>query len=250
MRNKTLCLLLAAILLFTYVIVSGSAVNAQENFFWYGNVYSATGAPTVTPTLVSGTEYRIVASTVFWYNYSAGLQADAQYYTTNSTGWNWVNYYPAPNGHSFLQINGGDVNWGSFSNGNTNHTYSIMYIGEGAPISFQIYDWVDQDFSNNNCHIEVSIYEEQSVTSSSTPVVPTTIPPSSLIVTPSPTAASLDTQPTPTTSTQPTTTAQPESTTKQPITMPIIIYAVIALVILLIAVAASLLILRKRKKKT
>jgi len=39
-----------------------------------------------------------------------------------------ANPYPAPDGHSFLQINGADVNWEPISNGNTVHKYSIIYI--------------------------------------------------------------------------------------------------------------------------
>src|SRR5665647_736074 len=113
MKNKSVYLISATILLLTIVIISGTEVNAQESLFWTDNAYSATGAAVTTPTLVLGTEYRIVASTVFWYNYSGGLQADAQYYCTDNSDWNWTNNYPAPNGHSFLLIDGSDVNWGS-----------------------------------------------------------------------------------------------------------------------------------------
>jgi hypothetical protein len=88
-------------------------------------------------------------------------EADAMYYTTGPVGWNWVNHFPAPGGHSFLQINGADVNWGPFSNGDTRHTYSITYIGQGSPITFQIVDWIDQDYANNECHLPISIYLEE-----------------------------------------------------------------------------------------
>jgi hypothetical protein len=125
--------------------------------FWTDSAYSATGATVTTPTLQSGTTYRIVASEIFWYDYANHLQADAMYYTTATSEWNWVNHFPAPDGHSFLQMNGADVNWGPFSNGDTGHTYSIEYIGQGAPITFQIVDWMDQDYANNTCHIPISI---------------------------------------------------------------------------------------------
>jgi len=142
-KNKALYLIFASILLFTIVIISASEVHSQESLFWTGTAYSATGAIISTPTLVSGTEYHIVASEMFWYNYSGNLAADAMYYTTNSTdSWNWLNNYPAPGGHSFLEINGEDVNWGSFSNGDTGHQYSITFVGTGVPITFQVYDWV------------------------------------------------------------------------------------------------------------
>ena len=139
---------MATILLLTFTLTanSGQKANAQENLFWTGNAYSATGAAVTTPTLTQGTTYHIVATEVFNYNYSGGLEADAQYYTTATDSWNWTNHYPAPNGHSFLQMNGNDVNWGPFSNGDTNHQYSITYTGQGSSISFQVYDWIDQDY--------------------------------------------------------------------------------------------------------
>ena len=131
-----------------------------------GIAYSATGATITTPTLQSGGTYRIVASEIFWYDYPHSLEADAQYYTTATTNWNWANHYPAPDGHSFLQINGADVNWGPFSNGDTGHTYSIEYIGQGAPITFQIVDWMDHDihkqqlpYTNANYYTEAGEYK-------------------------------------------------------------------------------------------
>jgi len=157
-KSKNLCLILAPIFLVAFIVISTPEIRAQETLIWTGNAYSATGAPVSTPSLTSGTEYRIVADTIFWYNYPGHLEADAQYYTTitinsDDSDYEWANYYPAPDGHSFLQINGADVNWGSFSNGDTNHQYSIEFIGTGNPITFQVYDWIDQDVSNNYCHI-------------------------------------------------------------------------------------------------
>lgn len=176
-------------------------IKAQETPIWTDNAYSATGEPISTPTLTSGTEYQIVAATIFWYNYSGNLQADAQYYTTDTSDYNWTNYYPAPNGHSFLQINGSDVNWGAFSNAETNHTYSISFIGTGNPITFQVYDWVDQDITNNYCHIEISIYQ----VSPSPTATPTPSP------SPTPTETPTST-PAPTTTPSPTPTISPTST--------------------------------------
>ena len=150
-----LTLLLSSALIIISVPISG--VKAQETFPWGANVPS-TGEPVSSPVLEAGKHYRIVATEVFWYNVTANLAADAQYYTTDASDhWNWVNYYYY--GHSFLRINGGDVDWGPFSNGDTGHTYTINYIGAGAAITFKIVDWIDDDYTNNGCHIPVWIYE-------------------------------------------------------------------------------------------
>jgi len=132
--------------------------HISSQTFWEGTAYSDTGAQVTTPVLQSGTLYLITVSEIFWYNYDAQLEADAMYYTTATTHWNWDNYFAAPDGHSFLQINGADVNWGPFSNGDTGHTYSIEYIGQGLPITFQIVDWMDQNYANNTCHIPILIH--------------------------------------------------------------------------------------------
>jgi hypothetical protein len=135
-------------------------VHTQQ--FWEGTAYSSTGNVVTTPILQSGVTYHIVASEIFWYNYAQNLEADAMYYTTEPVfGWWWANHFPAPGGHSFLQINGADVNWGPFSNGDTGHTYYTTYVGQGSSITFQIVDWIDHDYTNNSCHIPISIYMEQ-----------------------------------------------------------------------------------------
>ena len=143
-----------------FTMLSISAVNAvQETLVWSDWVYSS-GDLVTGPILISGKTYRIVAKEIWWYDKPpANLAADAQYYTTdNSDHWNWGNHFPAPDGHSFLQIDGADVAWGPFSNGDTGHTYSIEYTGTGQEITFQIIDWIDDDYTNNNCHIPVEIY--------------------------------------------------------------------------------------------
>ena len=123
--------------------------------FW---VYSD-GAPATSPVLEFGKKYKIVATEMFWYDHPNWLQAYAMYYTTNKDGWQWTNHFPAPDGHSFLQINGQDIDWGPFSNGDTGHTYTIYMMGEGDSLTFQIVDWIDGDYSNNGCHLPVYIYE-------------------------------------------------------------------------------------------
>lgn len=149
------------------LVVSLSSVmaapsGAQEYLVWEGDVYSS-GVPVASPVLASGITYRIVAQEVWLYNASYSLAADAQYYTTSSVDtWDWLNNF-RPGSHSFLQINVQDVNWGPFSNGDTNHTYSIYYNGQGAPINFKIVDWVDQNYDNNVCHLHLRIYAEVTV---------------------------------------------------------------------------------------
>ena len=140
------------------LVVMASPVMADEVLIWDAQV-SSSGAASVSPILKSGVTYRIVADEIWWYNYSANLAADAQYYTTNPFYYYWTNHIPAPGGHSFLQINGADVDWGPFSNGDTGHTYSIYYDGEGATLSFAIMDWVDGNYDNNDCYIRVRIYK-------------------------------------------------------------------------------------------
>ena len=153
-------MLLAAALL----LVPTYTVKAADQFLWSEWVYSATGATVTSPVLEMGKTYRIVASEVFLYNQPANLAADAMYYTTDATNsWEWGNHFAAPGWHSFLQINGADVNWGPFSNGDTGHTYSITYTGRGRAINFRIVDWVDRtgcrsNYANNYCHLPVTIY--------------------------------------------------------------------------------------------
>lgn len=140
------------------------SVRAQgEKLVWEGDVYSS-GVEVFTPKLEAG-EYRIVAEEAWWYNYSAYLAADAQYYTTdNSSAWDWGNYFPAPGGHSFLQIMREDVDWGPFSNGywdpTRGHSYTIFYnLTDAAEMSFRIVDWMDGDCDNNISHIHVRVYK-------------------------------------------------------------------------------------------
>jgi len=150
----TLALLLALIV--TAFPMSG--VEAQGAFVWGADVPS-NGGPVSSPVLEAGRQYRIVAREIFWYNYPDDLAADAQYYTEGPNNhWNWLNHYPAPGGGSFLQINGMNVSWGPFSNGDTGHTYSIHYFGNGAPAVFRIVDWMDEDYGNNVSHLVVRIY--------------------------------------------------------------------------------------------
>ena len=132
-------------------------VKAEETLIWSGNVYSS-GGTTTGPVLDAFIQYRVVAKEIFWYNYPEFLAADAMYYTDSLPSWTWINFFPAPDGHSFLQIDGKDVNWGTFSNGDTGHTYSIYYEGTGAAIKFKLIDWIDGEFNNNHCHLPVEIY--------------------------------------------------------------------------------------------
>lgn len=142
-----------------------SLVAAPDILIWEADVWS-TGSPVVSPVLEAGREYRIVAKGWFisthplwgWVTYAG----DAQYYTMEFDGAfiygpTWTTPLPAPDGHSFLQMDGMDVNWGPFSN--TDHEYTTLYTGTGAPITFAIVDWVDGTPERNFCHIHVWIYE-------------------------------------------------------------------------------------------
>jgi hypothetical protein len=157
-HKKTLIVFSIVVLFFT---LSGlfSPVHASDPVIWQGSVPSS-GAPVVGPVLTSGETYTIVASNRWWYSPPTenNLAADAEYYTTDySDSWNWGNYFRVDD-HSFLQINGQDVEWGPFSNGDTNHTYTINYIGQGTAITFAIVDWLGNN-SDTYCHLDVTIIE-------------------------------------------------------------------------------------------
>jgi hypothetical protein len=146
-------------LFMVFLVVEASPVMAREVLIWDEYVLSS-GVEVISPKLEYGKLYRIVADEVWWYNWDNNLAADAQYYTTDpSDSWNWKNYLPAPNGHSFLQIDGEDVNWGPFSNGDNGHRYTVYCIGDGVSVTFKIVDWMDGNYGNNYCKIRVRIYE-------------------------------------------------------------------------------------------
>jgi hypothetical protein len=146
-----------------FLIVAVSPVMAYEVVIW--DVYVlGTGEEATSPVLESGEVYRIVANEVWWWDNTTNLCGDAQYYTDNSSdSWDWVNHFPAPGGASFLQIDGQNITWGPFSNGDTGHTYTIYYPGGGAAITFRIVDWVDGNSTNNDCKIRVRIYRSVTV---------------------------------------------------------------------------------------
>jgi len=133
-------------------IWSGTAWSASDMRATYGDSVSS-------PILEEGMTYRIQVAEMFCYNAPSNFAADAMYYTTDaSNSWDWASYSTIEGGHSFLQIDGKDVNWGAFSNGATGHTYSINYVGQGRALSFQILDWIDGNYANNYCHLAVTIY--------------------------------------------------------------------------------------------
>jgi len=135
-------------------------VAASDSHLWEGTV-SSSGEEVVSPILEYLKPYRIVATGFFWYNNPSNLAADAEYYSTYPTVYSeWRDHFPAPGGRSFLQINGEDIDWGPFNNGKDGHTYSIYYTGEGGPITFRIVDQIDDDYSDNYCHLTLRIYED------------------------------------------------------------------------------------------
>jgi hypothetical protein len=154
-------------LLFVFVLGTTFFIAPVKSLslLWEDQVPSS-GLEVTSPVLISGEQYTIVASDRWWYSKPSedNLAADAMYYTTNYTdSWDWIDNLAAPDGHSFLQIDGQDIDWGSFSNGDTNHTYSINYTGQGAALTFRIVDWVDGNYTNNECKLLVRIYGEHTV---------------------------------------------------------------------------------------
>jgi len=157
-KMKTI-LALALVFAVTIFAFPTNIVKAEETLLWEADVPS-NGNPVSSPMLEAGMQYRIVANRTFWYDIPNRLAADAQYYTTmpSDFGWDWDNVLPAPDGHSFLQINGLDVDWGPFNGGYTGHTYTIYYGGAGESITFTIVDWADGEYGNNLCHLRVEIW--------------------------------------------------------------------------------------------
>lgn len=151
---KNLKALFVAALLFAtlFTVLPIYTAVAQETLVWSGYVHS-TGALVTGPVLTAGKSYRIDASGIWWYDTDADLEADAQYYETSQ---NWLSYLPAPDGHSFLQVNGIDQNWGPFTN---TFAYSITITGTGGAVTLQIVDWVDENYDNNDCKLWVAIFE-------------------------------------------------------------------------------------------
>jgi hypothetical protein len=166
-----------AVLLFAalLIVIPIQTVAAQETLIWEEELSSYLCPPVTSPVLEAGREYRIwIRGTFASYTMSGIIEyaADAMYYTimnvptgTNPDIWVWPDYQPAPDGHSFVQIDGNDVNWGPFNNGVVNpwggHEYTINYVGTGASITFSIEEWMDplRDCVLNFCHFDIKIYE-------------------------------------------------------------------------------------------
>jgi hypothetical protein len=151
--------LVSVLLGIVVLAVAAAPVLGAPTLVWQGQVSSSTGAVVTGPVLQTGGYYRIVAMNPWEWQVDWGA-ADAMYFTTdyaNNVYWGGV-YSPCPGNHSFLQVSGQDVNWGPFSDGETNHTYTIHRAGNGTAVTFQIVDWVDSNYGNNECHIDVYIY--------------------------------------------------------------------------------------------
>jgi hypothetical protein len=160
-RILAIVLLSMCVLGTTFFIAPGKSLS----LLWEDQVLSS-GLEVTSLVLISGEQYTVVVSDRWWHSKPSedNLAADAMYYTTDYTdSWDWVNHFAAPGGHSFLQIDGQDVDWGPFSNGDTNHTYTIGYAGQDAALVFRIVDWVDGNYTNNECKLLVRIYGEHTV---------------------------------------------------------------------------------------
>lgn len=149
--------------MFLFVRPQCMGAEPMSNSVWEGDVFSS-GVPVVSSVLEAGKSFVIQVAEIWFYDYDANLAADAMYYTASpSDSWDWPSYSALAGNHSFLQIDGNDVNWGPFSNGGSGHKYAIAYNGTGAALSFRIVDWVDSNYANNVCHIHVSIYSSTTV---------------------------------------------------------------------------------------
>lgn len=158
--------LLIATALFLFIALGSAAVSAVNTCSWYevsstGIVGSPYGESVETGILESGTVYCIGSTNVFSYaiDVDRNLEADTQYYMDGGRTWQWDQpVHHAPDSHSFLQINNQDVDWGAFVNGDPDgHEYMIYYLGKGTPVTLRIYDWIDENVGNNDCHFNVRI---------------------------------------------------------------------------------------------
>ncbi|MEM3765644.1 MAG: hypothetical protein QXU46_01300 [Candidatus Bathyarchaeia archaeon] len=83
-------LALIMLVVFSLGLIGIQSAIAEETLIWTRNIPSDGALVTTSVVLEAGKEYRIVAKEIFWYNYSANLAADAQYYTTSPiNAWNW-----------------------------------------------------------------------------------------------------------------------------------------------------------------
>jgi hypothetical protein len=161
---KNIRYIVIGLVIFMTMIPVVSAVD-----IWSGWVYSsiggsgATGATVTTPELPKNAVCTVTSKEIFWYNHAADLKADAQYYQpVAAEGGGHAPYIRAPDGHSFLQVGTGtpeDVDWGPFSP--EYHEYTLTLLGEGKPLNMRIYDWIDGDVTNNNCHLPVIVSCEE-----------------------------------------------------------------------------------------
>jgi hypothetical protein len=151
--------------------------SADSALVWEGDVYSS-GVEVSSSVLNYGVAYRIVATEIWYYSFNdpINLTADAMYYTVDSSNdFYWASHLAAPGGGSFLQINGQNVSWGPFSNGDSGHTYTYDYTGTGNALTFRIVDLVDHNTGNNFCHLPVRIYMEFPVGGHIADVVPSVV---------------------------------------------------------------------------
>lgn len=175
MRTSRVFFAFALISSLFLIAVPLHSASAQWTLIWESELHSYLCPPVISPVLEAGREYLIeIQGTFASYNMSGITEyaMDAYYYSIimEPSGdepdiWVWDNHHPAPDGHSFVQIDGSDVNWGPFNNGVTSpwggHEYSIVYTGAGAPITFTIEEWLDplRDCVLNYCHFHIRIYE-------------------------------------------------------------------------------------------
>ncbi len=116
------------------------------------NEVKSDGSITTSEMLSSGRKFLLKAYGTFTYN-SAGDWADPEWYLKNDVPVKDVGSTPYV---LDIRINGSieNIDWGTLDE--VNHTYYHTYIGEGAPITFSIYD---SNYSDNDGFLYVDIFK-------------------------------------------------------------------------------------------
>ena len=145
--------LLAVIVVFSVLnTVSGQEVCPNRVYMETVNVGStdSDGVDSAS-TLASGANYLLKASGTYVPTSLSGAYADAEYLTLD----NWattnrvVGSFTIPEGVHDLLVDKAQVDWGAY---NSNHQYSYLYGGNGAPVNLQIDDWYLDSGDPWNCH--------------------------------------------------------------------------------------------------
>jgi hypothetical protein len=155
-KMKNLRYLVITLVVFMTMIPIVSATD----YTWSGDVQSNTGAIVTTDAPLPAGEVCTVttAANELWssdWQDGLGPRADAQFHQVGDQYGPWVR---ADNGHSYLQLGTGeplDVDWGPIFA--TDNVYTYTLTGDGNPLNLRIKDWIDGIYTNNYCHIPVTV---------------------------------------------------------------------------------------------